>query len=36
MVGIISHVTELKEQMDRRLVITKSEKGSHAKWVMES
>lgn len=36
LVGIISHVTELKEQMDRKLVISKSEKGSHAKWVLES
>lgn len=36
MVGIISHVTELKEQMDRKLMISKSDKGSHAKWVIES
>lgn len=35
LVGIISHVTELKEQMDRKLVISKSEKGSHARWVLE-
>jgi len=36
LVGIISHVTELKEQMDRKLVIKKSDKGSHAHWVLES
>ena len=36
LVGIISHVTELKEQMDRKLVISKSDKGSHARWVLES
>lgn len=33
LVGIISHVTELKEQMERKLVISKSQKGSHARWV---
>ena len=36
LVGIISHVTELKEQMDRKLVISKSDKGSQAHWVLES
>lgn len=36
LVGIISHVTELKEQIDRKLVVSKSDKGSHAKWVLES
>ena len=35
LVGIISHVTEMKEQMDTKLVITKGEKGSHAAWVVE-
>lgn len=35
LVGIISHVTEMKEQMDTKLVITKGEKGSHAAWQME-
>lgn len=34
LVGIISHVTEMKEQMDTKLVITKGEKGSHAAWSM--
>lgn len=33
LVGIISHVNELKEQIERKLVITKTEKGSSAKWV---
>lgn len=32
-IGIISHVTELKEQIDRKLVVTKSERGSHIRWV---
>lgn len=32
LVGIISHVNELKEQIDWKLVITKSENGSHAEW----
>ncbi|MCI8484213.1 MAG: SMC family ATPase [Lachnospiraceae bacterium] len=36
LVGIISHVTELKEQMDQKLVISKSDKGSSAKWVIEN
>lgn len=36
LVGIISHVTELKEQMDRKLVISKSDRGSHSAWVIES
>lgn len=32
LVGIISHVTELKEQIDRKLVVTKDEKGSKVYW----
>lgn len=32
LVGIISHVTELKNQIDRKLIVTKSEKGSKAVW----
>ena len=32
LVGIISHVTELKEQIDWKLNITKTEHGSQAKW----
>lgn len=31
-IGIISHVTELKEQIDRKLVVTRSDKGSRAAW----
>lgn len=36
LVGIISHVTELKEQIDRKLIVKKGEKGSYTKWVLES
>ncbi len=32
LVGIISHVNELKEQIERKLVITKTEHGSTAVW----
>lgn len=32
LVGIISHVTELKDQIDRKLVVTKGKDGSHAIW----
>ncbi len=32
LVGIISHVTELKQQIDDQLIVTKDEKGSHARW----
>lgn len=32
MVGIISHVTELKEQIDRKLVVSRTDKGSKAVW----
>ena len=34
LIGIISHVSELKTQVDTKLVITKSEKGSKATWEM--
>lgn len=33
LVGIISHVTELKEQIDCKLVVTKDELGSKVEWV---
>jgi len=32
LVGIISHVTELKEQIDCKLIVEKSEKGSIIRW----
>lgn len=32
LVGIISHVSELKAQVDTKLVVRKSDKGSHAVW----
>ena len=32
MVGIISHVTELKEQIDRKLVVKRTDNGSRAVW----
>lgn len=34
LVGIISHVNELKEQIDWKLNITKTEHGSHARWAL--
>ncbi len=32
LVGIISHVTELKEQIEHRLLVTRTDKGSCAVW----
>lgn len=32
LVGIISHVNELKEQIDRKLVVVKTEQGSRVGW----
>ena len=32
LIGIISHVTELKQEIDDQLHITKDEEGSHVKW----
>lgn len=32
LVGIISHVSELKEQIDRKLQVQKDEEGSHVAW----
>lgn len=32
LIGIISHVTELKEQIEQQLIVTRDEKGSHARW----
>lgn len=36
LVGIISHVTELKEQMERKLIVKKDEKGSSVHWEIEA
>lgn len=35
LVGIISHVTELKEQIDCKLIVTKDEQGSKVAWSVE-
>jgi exonuclease SbcC len=35
LVGIISHVTELKAQIGTKLIVTKNEKGSKVKWERE-
>lgn len=32
LIGIISHVTELKQEIDNQLIVTKTEHGSQAKW----
>ncbi len=32
LVGIISHVSELKEQIDRKLVVSRTAKGSTVRW----
>ena len=32
LVGIISHVTEIKAQIETKLLVTKGEKGSRARW----
>ena len=32
LIGIISHVTELKQEIDNQLIVTKDETGSHAAW----
>ncbi|MDR1772830.1 MAG: SMC family ATPase [Hungatella sp.] len=36
LIGIISHVTELKEQIGKKLVVKKSEKGSRILWDMDT
>lgn len=35
LIGIISHVTELKEQIGRKLIVHKNERGSRISWVLE-
>ncbi len=32
LIGIISHVTELKQEIDNQLVVTKDDEGSHVRW----
>ena len=32
LIGIISHVTELKQEIDNQLVVTKDDEGSHVSW----
>ena len=32
LIGIISHVSELKQEIEDQLIITKDENGSHVKW----
>lgn len=34
LIGIISHVTEMKQEIDSQLVITKDNDGSHARWLI--
>lgn len=33
LIGIISHVTELKEQIEPKLSVTKTKNGSHVSWI---
>lgn len=33
LIGIISHVTELKQEIEDQLIVTKDDNGSHVKWV---
>ena len=32
LIGIISHVTELKQEIDDQLVVRKDDRGSHVSW----
>ena len=32
LIGIISHVTELKQEIEDQLIVIKDESGSHVKW----
>lgn len=34
MIGIISHVEELKESIERKLLVTRTKKGSHVRWLL--
>lgn len=35
LVGIISHVTELQQEIDERLIVTRDDTGSHTRWSRE-
>ena len=32
MIGIISHVTELKQEIEDQLIVEKDDQGSHVRW----
>ena len=32
LIGIISHVTELKQEIEDQLSVTKDDQGSHTRW----
>ncbi|MCM1507737.1 MAG: SMC family ATPase [Ruminococcus flavefaciens] len=32
LIGIISHVTEMKQEIDTQLIVSKNNKGSHVRW----
>ena len=32
LIGIISHVTEMKQEIDSQLVVKRDDSGSHAEW----
>ncbi len=34
LIGIISHVTELKHEIEDQLVVTRDERGSHTRWII--
>lgn len=34
MIGIVSHVEELKESIERKLLVTRTKKGSHVRWLL--
>ncbi|MCM1315308.1 MAG: SMC family ATPase [Alistipes senegalensis] len=34
LIGIISHVTEMKQEIDSQLYVTKDNNGSHVRWIM--
>ena len=35
LIGIISHVSELKEQIDKKLIVLKNESGSKIRWELD-